>query len=63
MAKKLTLIIIVLAFIIGCIGAFVAQFNMTGYIDFIKGFGVLYIPIILSIGANSAVEKIKPKKE
>ena len=59
MAKKLTLIILSLAFLIGSVGAFVGTFNMDGYISFLKGFAPLYIALIASIGANSAVEKYK----
>jgi len=59
MAKKLTLIILSLAFLIGSVGAFVGTFNMDGYINFLKGFAPLYIALIASIGANSAVEKYK----
>lgn len=62
MAKKLTLIILALAFIIGCVGAFVQTFNMDGFIAFLKGFAPLYISLIASIGANSAVEKYKETK-
>lgn len=59
MAKNLTLIILSLAFLIGSVGAFVGTFNMDGYINFLKGFAPLYISLIASIGANSAVEKYK----
>lgn len=62
MAKKLTLIILSLAFIIGCVGAFVQTFNMDGFINFLKGFAPLYIALIASIGANSAVKKVQEKK-
>ena len=59
MAKKLTLIILSLAFLIGSVGAFIGTFNMDGYINFLKGFAPLYIALIASIGANSAVDKVK----
>lgn len=62
MAKKLTLIILSLAFIIGCVGAFVQTFNFDGFINFLKGFAPLYIALIASIGANSAVKKVQEKK-
>jgi hypothetical protein len=62
MAKKLTLIILSLAFLIGSVGAFVGTFNMDGYINFLKGFAPLYIALIASIGANSAVTKVQEKK-
>ena len=59
MAKYLTLGILLVGFIIGVIGYFVVPFNMDGYISFLKGFAPLYIALIASIGANSAVEKYK----
>lgn len=63
MAKKLTLIILSLAFLIGSVGAFVETFNMDGYINFLKGFAPLYIALIASIGANSAVTKVQDGKK
>ena len=62
MAKKLTLIILSLAFLIGSVGAFVGTFNMDGYINFLKGFAPLYIALIASLGANSAVTKVQDGK-
>lgn len=59
MAKYLTLGILLVGFIIGVVGSFIAFFNMDGYINFLKGFAPLYIALIASIGANSAVEKYK----
>ena len=59
MAKYLTLGILLVGFIIGVIGSCIVPFNMDGYISFLKGFAPLYIALIASIGANSAVEKYK----
>ena len=59
MAKYLTLGILLVGFIIGVVGSFIVSFNMDGYISFLKGFAPLYIALIASIGANSAVEKYK----
>lgn len=59
MAKYLTLGILLVGFIIGVVGSFICTFNMDGYINFLKGFAPLYIALIASIGANSAVEKYK----
>jgi len=63
LAKNLTLTILSLAFIIGCVGSFVPIFNMTGYIDFLKGFAPLYISLIMSIGGNSALKKLQENKK
>lgn len=62
MAKYLTLGILLTAFLIGSIGAFIPIFNMDGFISFLKGFAPLYIALIASIGANSAVTKVQEKK-
>ena len=62
MAKKLTLIILAVALIVGCVGAWFKVFDMEGFIAFLKGFAPLYISLIASIGANSAVEKYKETK-
>ena len=62
MAKKLTLTILALAFLIGSLGAWFKVFDMEGFIAFLKGFAPLYISLIASIGANSAVEKYKETK-
>jgi hypothetical protein len=59
MAKYLTLGILLVGFIIGVVGSFIGTFNMDGYINFLKGFAPLYIALIASIGANSAVDKVK----
>lgn len=61
-AKKLTLIILAIAFAVGCIGAFVPTFNMDGYTRFLPAFAPIYISLIASIGANSAMEKYKEKQ-
>lgn len=62
MAKKMTLIMLALAFLIGSVGAFIPTFNIDGYKNFLIGFAPLYISLIASIGANSAMEKYKSVK-
>lgn len=63
MAKYLTLGILLTAFLVGVIGSFLATFNMDGFISFLKGFAPLYIALIASIGANSAVTKVQDGKK
>lgn len=58
-AKNMTLAILAIAFIVGCVGAFIPTFLMAGYSTFLKGFAPLYMTLITSIGANSAIEKFK----
>lgn len=62
MAKKLTLIILALAFIIGSVGAWFRAFDLDAYGVFLKAFAPIYIALIASIGANSAVEKYTGKE-
>lgn len=57
-AKNLTYVIIITTFLIGIIGSFdVVPFNMESFISFIPMFASLFIPLVLSIGINSAVDK------
>lgn len=57
-AKKLTYAIIILTFLIGVIGSFnVLNFNMNSFVKFIPVFSALFIPLIISIGVNSAFDK------
>lgn len=63
MAKKITLIIFTLVFVVGCIGAFVPTFQMEGFISFIKVFTPTFITLLTSIGASSITDKIKAEKK
>jgi len=63
MAKKLTLAILLITFVMGVIGSWFKAFDMEDYTLFLKAFGVLYIPLIASIGGNSAMEKWTNSKE
>ena len=62
MAKKITLIIFTLVFVVGCIGAFVPTFQMEGFIAFIKVFTPTFITLLTSIGASAITDKIKAEK-
>ena len=59
MAKKITLIIFTLVFVVGCIGAFVPTFQMEGFIAFLKVFTPTFITLLTSIGASAITDKIK----
>lgn len=63
MAKKLTLIILVLAFLVGSVGAWFKAFDIEAYGGFLKAFAPIYMALIASIGANSAIEKYKGVKD
>lgn len=62
MAKKITLIIFTLVFVVGCIGAFVPTFQMEGFIAFLKVFTPTFITLLTSIGASAITDKIKAEK-
>lgn len=62
-AKKLTYAIIIITFLIGIIGSLDGiPFNMESFVSFLPMFAALFIPLIISIGYNSAIEK-KGEKE
>lgn len=63
-AKKLTLIILAVVSITGVVGAFMnGNFNMGGYVNFIKALSGFYIPLVASIGYNSATKKKEETKK
>lgn len=59
MAKKITLVILVVAFGIGCVGSWFNIFNMDAFTKFLIHFSPFYLGLIASIGTNSAIEKVK----
>lgn len=63
LAKNVTIILLVVMFVVGAAGSFIQAFGMDGYIDFLKAYAPLYISLIASIGANSAVKKVKEAKD
>lgn len=63
-AKWLTMLIILVCLSIGVLGCFAwVDFDMNKYTEFLPVFGILFVPLILSIGANSAVKKIQEVKK
>lgn len=62
LAKNATIAMMTAAFIVGCVGAFIPTFQMQHYTMFLQHFSPIYISLILSIGTNSAIEKITTKK-
>jgi len=61
-AKYTTLAILVVAFVIGCLGPWFKVFNMEGYTSFLLSFSPFYLGLIASIGINSGIEKTKGGK-
>jgi len=57
-AKRLTYTIIIITFLIGIVGSLDAiPFNMESFVSFLPMFAALFIPLIISIGYNSAVDR------
>lgn len=59
MAKKITLAILIAAFLIGCIGSWFDTFDMDGYTRFLSHFSPFYLGLVASIGTNSAIGKYR----
>lgn len=58
-AKYITLALLVIMFIIGCVGSFIDIFKMNEYVTFLKAYAPLFISLIASIGVNSYKNKDK----
>ena len=61
-AKKLTLSMLSIGFLIGIICLFIPNIDMERYVTFVKAFALLYTPLIASIGINSGIEKLNTHK-
>jgi len=57
LAKNTTIALLVIMFIIGCVGAFISTFKMEEYVSFLKAYAPLYVSLIASIGVNSLKKK------
>ena len=63
LAKNISLALLVYALVLGSIGAFCSSFNMSGYVDLLRGYAPLYVTLIASIGTNSVVNKLQTDKK
>lgn len=61
MGKKISLIITVITAIIGIVLIFITDIDMERYATFTKAFAPFALTLMVSIGANSAVDKISGK--
>lgn len=61
-AKKLTLAILAVAFIVGLVGCFLAFFDMDKFVKFLGAFLPFFLGMVASIGTNSVVSKIQEEK-
>lgn len=62
-AKYITLAILVVAFVIGCLGPWFKVFDMGKYDTFLSAYTPLYVTLITSIGAHKIVETIQNNKK
>lgn len=63
MSKTLTTIFTVLLIAIGIIVLFIPSIDMQRYLDLVKATTISLLPIISSVGINSAIEKFTDKKK
>ena len=61
-AKKLTLAILAVAFIVGLVGCFLAFFDMDKFVKFLGAFLPFFLGMVASIGTGSVVSKIQEGK-
>ena len=61
-AKKLSIWIIAITFSVGIVGSFeIVPFSMDDFVKFLPVFGILFVPLIFSIGAKSITDKVIEK--
>lgn len=63
MSKKITTIITLILCVLGFVVLFIPSLDMSRYQVLVEAVTVSLLPIIISVGANSAVEKIVNKKK
>ena len=61
-AKKLTLAILAVAFIVGLVGCFLAFFDMDKFVKFLGAFLPFFLCMVASVGTGSVVSKIQEGK-
>ena len=62
-AKYISLSILIAMVVLGIVVLFIPSINMDRYCSLAKAVATVLIPLFISIGTNSAVEKITSKKE
>ena len=62
-AKYISLAILIAMVVLGCVVLFIPSISMDRYVSLAKAVATVLIPLFISIGTNSAVEKITSKKE
>ena len=63
MAKKITWAILIISVIVGIVMMFLGSSDMDRYTLYVKGVAFIYVPLVTSIGTNSAIDKVKGMKD
>ena len=61
-AKKLTLAILAVAFIVGLVGCFLAFFDMDKFTKFLGAFSPFFLGMVASVGTGAVVDRIQGGK-
>ena len=62
-AKRISYGVIITTFLVGIVGSFEAVgFDMASFATFLPPFGFIFVPLLISIGVNSAIEKHEKAK-
>jgi len=61
-AKKITLAILLVAFIVGLVGCFLVFFDMDKFVKFLGAFLPFFLGMVASVGTGSVVSKIQEGK-
>ena len=62
-AKKITLAILVVAFIVGLVGCFLKFFDMDKFTKFLSAFLPFFLGMIASVGTGAVVDRIQEGKK
>ena len=61
-AKKLTLAILVIAFLVGLVGCFIKTFDMNKFKLFLESYAPFWKIMVISIGAGAITDRIQEAK-
>ena len=61
-AKKLTLAILVIAFLVGLVGCFLAFFDMDKFCQFLGAFLPFFLGMVASVGTGAVFDRIQEGK-
>jgi hypothetical protein len=61
-AKKITLAILLVAFIVGLVGCFLSFFDMDKFVKFLGAFLPFFLGMVASVGTGAVVDRIQGGK-